>query len=132
MPAKSVSEKLLIGPGSTLWSSQPSRVDLIAPLPEGVERVVALGDATTALMFADDSDSLRKVLYARRKELAAPSAFWIVYPKANRTDINRDTLWPILAEYGMRPISQVAIDEVWSALRFRPRRDGEMPFAPGR
>jgi hypothetical protein len=132
MPAKSVSEKLLIGPGTTLWSSQPSRVDLIAPLPEGVERVVTLGDATTALVFADDSDSLRKVLHARRDELGAPNGLWIVYPKANRTDINRDTLWPILAEYGMRPISQVAIDEVWSALRFRPLRDGEPPFAPGR
>ncbi len=31
-----------------------------------------------------------------------------------------DTLWPILAGYGMRTIAQVAIDEVWSALRFRP------------
>jgi hypothetical protein len=47
-------------------------------------------------------------------------------------DINRDTLWPILAEYGMRPIGQVAIDDVWSALRFRPDREGEAPFAGGR
>ena len=45
--------------------------------------------------------------------------------------MNRDTLWPILAEYGLRPISQVAVDEVWSALRFRPLREGEAPFAPG-
>ena len=58
-------------------------------------------------------------------------ALWVLYPKANRTDVNRDTLWPILAGYGLRPISQVAVDEVWSALRFRPLREGEAPFAPG-
>ena len=53
---------------------------------------------------------------------------WVAYPKGNRTDLNRDSLWPILGEFGMRPISQVAIDEVWSALRFRPLADGEPPF----
>jgi hypothetical protein len=41
------------------------------------------------------------------------------------TDINRDSLWPILSEHGMRPISQVAVDETWSALRFRALREGE-------
>ena len=32
----------------------------------------------------------------------------------------------------VRPIGQVAVDEVWSAMRFRPTREGEAPFAPGR
>jgi hypothetical protein len=32
----------------------------------------------------------------------------------------------------MRPVSQVAVDEVWSALRFRPLRPGEPPFTGGR
>ena len=41
-------------------------------------------------------------------------------------------LWPILAVFGLRPISQVAVDEVWSALRFRPYREGEAPFTGGR
>jgi hypothetical protein len=53
-------------------------------------------------------------------------------PKANRADLNRDTLWPVLGEYGMRPVSQVAVDEVWSALRFRPRKPGQPPFTGGR
>jgi len=42
-----------------------------------------------------------------------------------------DSLWPILAEYGMRPVAQVSIDEVWSAMRFRPLKDGEEPFTGG-
>ena len=45
-------------------------------------------------------------------ELAEPRAFWVAYPKGNRSDVNRDSLWPILAEHGMRPISQVAVDDV--------------------
>jgi len=32
----------------------------------------------------------------------------------------------------MRPVSQVSVDEVWSALRFRPLREGEAPFTGGR
>jgi hypothetical protein len=57
---------------------------------------------------------------------------WVAYPKGNRADINRDTLWPILAEHGLRPITQVAVDGVWSALRFRPLKEGEEQFAGGR
>jgi hypothetical protein len=51
---------------------------------------------------------------------------------SHRADLNRDTLWPVLGEYGMRPVSQVAVDEVWSALRFRPLKPGEPPFTGGR
>ena len=57
---------------------------------------------------------------------------WIAYPKGNRSDINRDTLWPYLTEYNMRPITQIAVDETWSALRFRPLLAGEPPFAGGK
>jgi hypothetical protein len=32
----------------------------------------------------------------------------------------------------MRPITQVAVDDVWSALRFRPLKEGEPPFTGGR
>ena len=56
---------------------------------------------------------------------------WVAYPKGGRADINRDTLWPILAEHGLRPIGQAAIDDVWSALRFRPLKEGESPFTGG-
>ena len=31
-----------------------------------------------------------------------------------------------------RPTSQVSVDEVWSAMRFRANEPGEAPFADGR
>ncbi|HZY29319.1 MAG: hypothetical protein ACRDVO_08825 [Jiangellaceae bacterium] len=132
MSAKSVAEKLQIKPNTTVWSSDPAHVGLVDPLPEGVRIVDGLDQATTALVFAPDARSLRSVLTANQDELAGPALFWVAYPKANRADINRDTLWPILGEYGMRPITQVAVDDVWSALRFRPLKEGEPPFTGGR
>jgi hypothetical protein len=132
MSAKSVADKLLIKPNTTVWSSDAARLELIEPLPQGVRNVDDLADATIALVFAEDAGSLRNVLESKKRVLSLPSAFWVAYPKANRADINRDTLWPIVAEYGMRPVTQVAVDDVWSALRFRPLKPGEPQFTGGR
>ena len=131
MSMKSIAEKLMIKPGTAVWSSDQGRLGLIGPLPQGVRVVETLGDATTAILFGDDATSLRAMAAAQGAHLGEPGTVWVAYPKANRTDINRDSAWPILAEYGMRPIGQVAIDDVWSALRFRPLKPGEEPFTGG-
>jgi hypothetical protein len=48
---------------------------------------------------------------------------WFAYPKGTskkyRCDFNRDTGWAKLGKAGFEPVRQVAIDEDWSALRFR-------------
>ncbi|MFB7814839.1 hypothetical protein [Paenibacillus chitinolyticus] len=55
--------------------------------------------------------------------LREDAVFWITYPKQSskvKTDINRDTLAARVqnnTEY--RPVSNVAVDDKWSALRFR-------------
>ncbi|PAX07082.1 hypothetical protein [Sphingomonas lenta] len=49
---------------------------------------------------------------------------WFAYPKktgAIRTDINRDQGWEPLREAELVAVTQVAIDDTWSALRFRYR-----------
>lgn len=132
MSTKSVAEKLLIKEDTTVWSSNRSHLDLLRPLPEGVRSVSKPEKATTALVFAKDAASLRKILKTHKGQLARPGVLWVAYPKGNRADINRDTVWPILSEYGMRPIGQASVDEVWSAMRFRPNREGEAPFTGGR
>lgn len=132
MAAKSVAEKLLIKPDNTVWLSDAVPAGLVEPLPAGARQVETPGEATVALVFAGSAASLREILTAHKDQLAAPAALWVAYPKGNRADINRDTLWPILRDYGLRPISQVALDEVWSALRFRPLKAGEAPFTGGR
>jgi hypothetical protein len=129
MSTKSIADKLQIKPNTTVWSSDLARIDLIRPLPDGVRHADGPANATTAVVFADDAASLRKILDANKADVTKPSVFWVAYPKGNQSDMNRDSLWPILGDYSMRPISQVAVDDTWSALRFRPLRPGE-EFSP--
>ncbi len=37
-----------------------------------------------------------------------------------KTDVNRDKLWQAVEPIGWQPVRQVALDEVWSAMRFKP------------
>ena len=49
---------------------------------------------------------------------------WIAYPKAGQlgTDLNRDILWKHLLKKDIQGVRQIAIDDVWSAMRFRPKK----------
>jgi hypothetical protein len=132
MSAKSIADKLLVKPNTTLWLSHPDRLQLIEPLPAGARVVDRLEEATVGLAFVDSATAARKLCDAQRDQLARPGVLWFAYPKGNKADINRDSLWPIVAEYGLRPNAQVALDDVWSALRFRPNKEGEGPFTGGR
>ncbi len=132
MAAKTVAEKLLIKPTAMVWMSHAEHLGLIEPVPEGAQVTSALAEAGVALVFAQDAAALSEILDAHAEQLKGPAVVWICYPKANRSDINRDTVWPIVGEYGLRPNGQVAVDEVWSALRFRPLKPGEAPFTGGK
>ncbi len=131
MAAKSVAEKLLLRPGGRAWVSDDARAGLLGSLPEGATMVRSPAEADVAIVVVDSASSVRSALDAHAADLGGPAAFWVAYPKGNRADINRDSLWPLLAEHGFRPVSQVALDETWSALRFRPLKAGEAPFNPG-
>jgi hypothetical protein len=48
---------------------------------------------------------------------------WIAYPKQSSKkytcEFNRDTGWEGLGQIGYEPVRQVAMDDDWSAIRFR-------------
>jgi hypothetical protein len=50
---------------------------------------------------------------------------WVLYPKGNRTDVNRDSLWRLIAPYGLRPITQLRS----SGIRIRSRRRRSSPYS---
>lgn len=56
-------------------------------------------------------------------KLAGDVILWLCYPKGTSKkftcDFNRDTGWDVFRSYDMESVRQVAIDEDWSALRFR-------------
>lgn len=76
---------------------------------------VSVPDRTSAIAFFDD----------HLNEIAAVTAIWLIYPKGNRTDINRDSLWTLLLEYGWRPVSNISVDDTHSSIRIRPLKPGE-------
>jgi hypothetical protein len=50
---------------------------------------------------------------------------WFAYPKQSSktytSDLNRDMCWEALAPLGLQPVRQIAIDDDWSALRFKTK-----------
>jgi len=129
--SKTIAEKLLIKPNSTVWLSHPAHLPLLTPMPDGVRETADPATAGAAIVFVEDAAGAREVMEKHAADLKQPAAVWVAYPKGNKADINRDTLWPIVADYDMRPCGQVAIDERWSALRFRANRPGEGRFTGG-
>jgi hypothetical protein len=99
-------------------------VDSLGPLPAGVE---VLEQSTRKFpfvhVFAKNSSELNALLPTALTALEYDGLFWISYPKKSskvETDLSRDVFWELLSDTGLRPVTQVSIDSVWSALRFRP------------
>ena len=128
MAQKTVAQKLFIKPGSRLWVSSPDGLERLGSLPEDVRMAASLADAATAVLFVADATALAQAVATHGRDLHRPDVLWVAYPKGGRADIDRDSVWPDLAGIGLRPIGQVAIDETWSALRFRPLAPGEAQF----
>ena len=91
--------------------------------------VVVLRDAKQAkvvhfaIAFATkqaDVDALSKALTAKAE---GDALIWFAYPKGTskkyQCEFNRDTGWDVLRSEGFDTVRAVAIDEDWSALRFR-------------
>jgi hypothetical protein len=65
-------------------------------------------------------DTLSRLLAARAE---GDALVWFAYPKGAskryQCEFNRDTGWNAIRSSGFDTVRQVAIDEDWSALRFR-------------
>jgi hypothetical protein len=90
--------------------------------PDGVTGTADPDNADAVVLFvltrADLDRRAGPLLAAARADKLA----WVIYPKGGQrgTDLNRDRLARHLAPHGIRPVRQVAVDDLWSALRFRP------------
>ena len=65
-------------------------------------------------------DTLGKAI---AKKAQGDAVVWFAYPKGSskkyKSEINRDAGWQVLGDAGFEPVRMVAIDEDWSAVRFR-------------
>ena len=135
MAQSTLIKKLRIKPGQriTVINPPPGYLDRLGDLPEGVELASEPGDLELANQPEDTFDFVHLfVKNVAELERLGPTAvravkhdglLWISYPKRSskvETDISRDVGWDVIQEAGLRPVTQVSIDAVWSALRFRP------------
>jgi len=76
-----------------------------------------------ALIFATKKNQVDQTAKAIAPRLMGDAVVWFAYPKGTskkyKCEFNRDTGWAALGEAGLEPVRQVAIDQDWSALRFR-------------
>lgn len=70
-------------------------------------------------VFATRRDDLLQQGPLWKNALKQNGIFWLSYPKGKivPTDLNRDIVRTTLEQVGLEVVSQVAVDEVWSALR---------------
>lgn len=117
-------EKLQIKPNSevVLGPSTPGQRAMLDPMPEGVSIVEGIaGDtAGVVVMFAEDRDELETLLKDALSLLTAPKAVWIGYPKGNKSDINRDSIWQRAEELGWTLNGNISLSDTWSAVRLKP------------
>lgn len=79
------------------------------------------------LVFVKDRQQLEENKPLIQKNMDPKGLIWIAYPKKTskkyKSDISRDDFWEGLRDLGLEPVRQIAIDDDWSALRFRPGDD---------
>ncbi len=92
-------------------------------LPAAPDRAVQ-GRYQFILFFAASLLEVQKARASLAEASEPQGHLWIAYPKKSsrriRSDLSRDILWDALAEFGFEPVSNIAIDEDWSSVRFRP------------
>jgi hypothetical protein len=86
-------------------------------------RMPKTGPVAFALVFATEQAEVDTAAVQLAKLAPGDAIVWFAYPKGSSKrytcGFNRDTGWKALGRAGFEPVRMVAIDEDWSALRFR-------------
>lgn len=75
-------------------------------------------------VFGTANEDLQASAREAEHHMAEDGLFWLCYPKKSSkvykgSDCSRETVAALLADQGYEPVRQIAIDDGWSALRFR-------------
>ena|SRR5713101_773344 len=121
-----VARKLLIKAGHRVGLVNPPAryLDRLHPLPDGAGVVKSTSANVDVLqVFVRDTADLRKLDQNVFQRAKPDGVLCICYPKGCMkagTDLNRDVLWKAMQKKGADGRTLVAIDDTWSAMRFRP------------
>lgn len=124
-----LAKKLGIRPGTTLYAAGAPKnyLQLVAPLPEGVQLARRIGKETDIVhIFAAGRSRLRKALRGVCSKIKPDGAIWVSWPKKAskvETDITEDTIREIALPMGLVDIKVCAVDDTWSGLKLVLRKE---------
>jgi hypothetical protein len=124
MPS-SLAQKLQIKSGKLIVMNAPKGYagQLAQELKDLTVSTRAAGQAEAVLLFVNSLAEVDKLTLKASKLVKPEGMLWIAYAKGAskvKTDVNRDRLWAAVQPIGWQPVRQIALDEVWSAMRFKP------------
>ena len=94
----------------------------VTDVPEGVVLSERLdGQFDFILCFVKTKAEVHQMALSLKAAMNPAAILWIAYPKGKSipTDLNRDVLREQAMGSGLEAVSNVAIDDVWSAVRFK-------------
>ena len=118
-------KKLQIKPGHkiAILNSPPGYLSSLSGLPEEVTPDLQLnGEYDLIHAFFTQLSVLESQIDGLKSALVENGILWISYPKQSakqNTDLNRDILRKNLMNQDLKAVSQISIDDTWSALRFK-------------
>jgi hypothetical protein len=121
-----LSEKLQIKPGKhwLFFNAPANYLTIIEPLPDEVTiSFEAAGNFDGIQLFIKSADELSESLKVLMTILKADTIFWVTYPKkSSGMDSGLEMMgsWDELTNNGLRCVTSVSVNEIWTALRFKP------------
>ena len=117
-------KKLQIKPGLKLWLINVPH-DLAEAITAGAEvKLAKAGEVCGGVLaFAESPEEVEKFAKQALKVLPPDGLLWFAYRKgeaARKSGLSRDEGWDALAAANWRPVRSIAIDEMWTGLRFKP------------
>ncbi|MDR0767173.1 MAG: hypothetical protein LBE57_01805 [Methanosarcinales archaeon] len=87
----------------------------------------ASGQADFVHLFVESREQFTQRFPQAIKACKEDGLLWISYPKSKGKktyDINRDSLWGLLLAANYHPVSQISLDDDWSAVRAKRNEAG--------
>ena len=120
-------KKLHLKPGVRfVVANAPAGFDrTLGRLPAGVTRDKSLTRSLdVVLMFVHNKKELKEQWPRVIASMKADGALWVAYPKKSsgvESDLTMAPDWEVNKNSPWQPVSSIAVDDMWSAVRFRQR-----------
>lgn len=113
-----------LGQAVLIMNAPPSYQEVMQSLQGEVHTESVHAPYDFVQVFGTSNAQLRELAIVGAKAVADNGLLWLCYPKKTskkykNSDCSRDSIAGILADEGYEPVRQIAIDDDWSALRYR-------------